>query len=118
MPNASHIVQRRIDVLVTDAEQLAQVVTQCDGVESAQSVGHGVRVRYDALRWDYEALERALEAAGTPVRRGWRHAIKVALFEFLDRNVRSHARSQGSACCSRPAGIYGGQDRPRSTKNQ
>lgn len=96
MPNASHIVQRRIDVLVTDAEQLAQVVTQCDGVESAQSVGHGVRVRYDALRWDYKALERALEAAGTPVRRGWRHAIKVAGWRLL-QPPRGHIRRPGPA---------------------
>jgi hypothetical protein len=111
-----HIVERRIDVRVNDDERLARLLADSDGVESVQSGAGGVRVRYDAFRWDYESLTQLFEEIGRPVRRGWRHAIRVALFSFMDRNARAHAASPGGACCSRPAGIYGTEDRTVDTE--
>lgn len=111
LPAASHFVERRIDAKAFDSARLMRLAAEIGGIESVQVVGNGVRVRYDVLRWDYQALTQAFQSAGLPVRRGWRHAFRTALFRFMDRNVRAHARAQGGACCSRPAGIYTDGDR-------
>lgn len=117
MASARYIVQRRIDT-TADADRLKQLLSRCDGVESTEACRNGVLIRYDACRWDYSTLVRVVEQAGCPVRRNWRQTVRAVLFAFMDRNARSHASAQGGACCSRPAGIYGVEDRTGGNKTR
>jgi len=116
MANTGHIVQRRIDIAVTDANRLKQLLAGWEGIEPTRTDHNGVRLRYDTFRWDYAVLVQMLEQAGFPVRSNWRQAMRAALFAFMDSNTRSHSKVTGGACCSRPAGIYGVEDQAGDKK--
>lgn len=107
MEAARRIVDRRFELETGGSARPAEVLADEDGIVSIAPCRNGIRVRYDAFCWDYEALEAKFERAGLRVRCSWWRKVKVALFGFTDRNARQHLRSRGGACCSRPLGIYG-----------
>ncbi len=91
-----------------DAGRAAEALRQVPGVIEvgmAPAAG-GLRVTYDAAVLDFEALMRALEQAGVPLRRRRFDRIKAAWYGYLDHNARSNAASTGGACCGDPKDIY------------
>lgn len=91
-----------------DAGRAAEPLRQVPGViEVGIEPGTGgLRVTYDAAVLDFEALMRALEQAGMPLRHRRWDRIKAAWYGYLDHNARSNAASTGGACCGDPKDIY------------
>jgi hypothetical protein len=98
-------VRRAVCLANSQPENLARAVKMLETIDWIDAVCvHGTRlhVRYDASAVNFGDIEGLLDAAGLypPVRLSWR--CRSAWYRFLDANARSHALSNGGACCSRP----------------
>ncbi|MGO9444384.1 MAG: hypothetical protein ACLPXB_06340 [Thiobacillaceae bacterium] len=98
-------VRRVICLANSQPENLARAVKTLETIDWIDTVCvHGTRinVRYDASGVNFGDIEELLGAAGLypPARLSWRG--RSAWYRFLDANARSHALSNGGACCSRP----------------
>ena len=69
---------------------------------SVDGTKHTILVRYLVTKTDYQALERALEAAGFPPAAGRWARFMSGWYQSLYLTGRENAGARPSACCNKP----------------
>ena len=87
-----------------EAANLERTLRDIDGVlqVSADPAKRKILVRYLVTETDYQALERALEAAGFPPAESRWARFKSGWYQSLDLTGRENAGARPSACCNKP----------------
>lgn len=108
-PRSAWEVKRKLRIPIglataADATSVEQELKDIDGVLQASANGTKgtVLVRYLVTKTDYQALERALEAAGFPCAGGRWARFRSGYYQSLDLTGRENAGARPSPCCNKP----------------
>ena len=108
-PKSAWEVKRKIRLAAAltnpaDTANIERTLRDTDGVVQVAADGPKgtIYVRYLVTETDYQALERALEAAGFPPNESRWARFKSGWYQNLDLTGRENAGARPSACCNKP----------------